>query len=593
LVVAAACARGPAPDYGIAPEPEALPDSGAVPLTGDLDVRPVVRPLELRDHDGPPPLHTLTLRERVAQLVFARLGGEYAPADAEEFLRARALVREERIGGFVIFGAASPYDVATKLNALQRASRLPLLIASDLESGLAWRVRGGTPFPGNMAIGATGREDDAYEVGRVAAIEGRALGIHLVLAPVVDVNNNPLNPIINIRSFGEDPHRVGRLARAFIRGLREHGMLATAKHFPGHGDTHVNSHLGLPVLTVDRARLDSVELVPFRHAVEAGVDAVMSAHVTLPVVTGDPRLPATLAPAMLDSLLRRELGFSGLVMPDALDMRAITDRYVSGRAAVEALRAGADLVLLPIDVPAAIDAVVLAVERGELSEARIDSSVARLFAAKERAELFRRRLVDLAGVARTVGRADHVRVAEGITRRSLVLARDDRGIVPLAPNRQRVLVIAYGDDANTTIGATLARGLRAGGRTVTLRRLWPASGPASYDSVSTAARAADAVVLIAAPRPLDFQLGIFVSDSLAALASRLSDHVPLVVVSFGSPYLIRQMPAISAYLVAWRQNELTELAVADALLGQAAISGRLPVALPPLQVGAGLTRPVR
>lgn len=581
-----ACAR-PATVSETAPEPAEIPPSEAAPIDAPLRLIPQAA--------TPPSLADLNLREKVGQLVLARLGGEYWADDRQELAQAVDLVIRERVGGFVIFASASPYDVAAKLNTLQRAARLPLLIGSDLEWGSAMRVRGGTAFPGNMALGATDREDDAWAVGRVIALEARAMGIQLVLAPVADVNNNPLNPIINTRSFGENPGQVGRLAAALIRGLRDNGALATAKHFPGHGDTDVNSHLGLPVVTASRARLDTVELVPFRAAVAAGVDAVMSAHIALPALTGDTSLPATLSGLVLDTLLRREMGFRGLVLSEALDMQAVTDRYGPGGSAVAALRAGADVILLPTDAGRAIDAVVHAVETGELSEARIDSSVARVLAVKEAVGLFRRRLVDLNAIARSVGRDEYARLAGEIAQRSIVLLRDDRATIPLAPSLQRVLLVAYGDDGNTTIGAALASALRAAGRSVTLRRLWPASGPASYDSVRALARESDAVLLVAAPRPQDYVLGIVVADSLAALAGELArGPVPLVVASLGSPYLVQQMPTVPVYLVAWADHDVTERAVAQALLGSAAISGRMPVALPPsFAIGAGITRAVR
>ena len=589
LLVCAGCARTPAPENPVPENPPTVAEAETVPIPAPLPVRAPL--LDTR----PPDLGSLTLREKVAQLVLARLGGEYWADDRQELAQALDLVTREHIGGFVIFASASPYDVAAKLNTLQRAARLPLLIGSDLEWGSAMRVRGGTAFPGNMALGATDSEDDARAVGRVIALEARTMGIQLVLAPVADVNNNPANPIINTRSFGENPAAVGRLSAAVIRGLRDHGALATAKHFPGHGDTDVNSHLGLPVVTASRARLDTVELVPFRAAIAAGVDAVMSAHIALPAITGDTSLPGTLSGLVLDSLLRRAMGFRGLVLSEALDMRAVTDRYGPGGSAVAALRAGADVILLPTDVGRAIDAVVRAVETGELTEARLDSSVARVLAVKEGVGLFRRRLVDLNAIARTVGRDEYAQLAGGIAQRSIVLLRDDRTSIPLAPALQRVLVVAYGDGANTGIGAGLAGALRAAGRSVTLRRLWPASGPASYASVRALARGSNAVLLVAAPRPQDYELGIVVADSLAALAGELArGTVPLIVASLGSPYLIQQMPTVPAYLVAWADNDITERAVANALLGRADIGGRMPVSLPPsFGVGTGLARAAR
>jgi beta-N-acetylhexosaminidase len=449
-----------------------------------------------------------------------------------------------------------------------------------------------------MAIGATGREQDAYDVGRIIALEGRAVGIHIDFAPVVDVNNNPANPIINIRSFGEDPTRVGALATAFVRGLREHGMMATAKHFPGHGDTGTDSHIALPVITASRQRLDSVELAPFRTAVAAQVDAVMTGHIAMPGLTGAGDVPATLSAAVLDTLLRRDLGFHGLVVTDALNMGAIVTRYGAANAAVQALRAGADILLMPLDAARAIDAVTDAVGRGEVSEARLDSSVARVLAAKQRAGLFRRRTVDADTIAAVVGTQGHQALADSIAQRSIVLVKDSLALVPLGPARRRVLVIAYGTEGETSVGSAFAATVRADtARGVHSFRLWPASGPASYDSVRAMAAQADLVAVLVSAHPMAWRpSAVSMPDSLAALIQQLArGGTPLVTIALGSPYLFGQVPDSPAYFVAWSDDEHAERAAARALLGVAGIAGRLPVSLPPFAlVGAGLARaPVR
>jgi beta-N-acetylhexosaminidase len=586
VLVALSCSRAPAPE--LEPEPEAMTPVAVEP--GVVGI-PVYRPL--RDPSHAPRPYELTLREQVAQLIMPQIGGEYWPTDADAAAAALRLVTDERVGGFVTGIGASPYDLAAKFNMLQRASRLPLLIAADLESGPSMRFRGGTVLPGNMALGATGREDDAYAVGRIIAREARAVGIHINFAPVVDVNNNPANPIINTRSFGEDAVQVGRMGAAFIRGLRDNGVLATAKHFPGHGDTGTDSHLALPVIVAGRLRLDSVELVPFRMAVSAGVDAVMTAHIALPGVTGDSALPATLAPLMLDTILRGELGFRGLVVTDALNMGAVVNRYGAARAAVLALKAGADILLMPTDVPAAINAIVDAVTSREIPLERLQASVERVLLAKERMGLFRRRFTDLNALARHVGTREDRLAADAIAHRAIVLARDDSSLVPLLGRRRRALVVAINDEGSMVTGTAFTAQLRAGGASVQLMRLYPASGPASYDSVRAAARQAGAVIVIASPRPVSNQPNaVVIPDSAAALVQELAlQRLPLIVVSAGSPYLIGQVPAAPTYLVAWSGSEVAERAAADAVLGRSDISGRLPVALPPwFPLGAGLAR---
>jgi beta-glucosidase-like glycosyl hydrolase len=588
VLMMAGCSRAPAPEW-TEPEPaESAPQVGVQPGVVPIDAEPPLRP---REHA--PSVSELSLRDKAAQLIMPWIGGEYWSSDADATQQTLRLVSEERVGGFVTGISASPYDLAAKFNTLQRASRLPLLIAADLESGPGQRFRGGTVFPGNMALGATRREDDAYAVGRVIAREARAVGIHMDFAPVVDVNNNPANPIINIRSFGEDPVHVGRMGAAFIRGLRDNGVLATAKHFPGHGDTGSDSHIMLPVIRTDRTRLDSIELVPFRIAVNAGVDAVMTAHIALPLVTGDSALPATLSPVMLDTILRGDMGFRGLVVTDALNMGAVVNRYGAAQAAVMALRAGADILLMPTDVRAAVDAIVNAVASGAIPLERLEQSVQRVLDAKERLGLFRRRLVDLNQLARHVGARADRETAEAIARRSLVLVRDDSGLVPLPESRRRVLVIAINDEGSTGLGTVFSQQLRTGVQSLQLMRIFPASGPPSYDSVRTAAARAGVVVVIASARPVSWQpSAVAIPDSAAALIQQLAvQGLPVVVVSAGSPYLIGQMPAVPGYLVSWSGSELAERAAADALLGRTDITGRLPVSLPPWFVlGAGLTR---
>ncbi len=536
----------------------------------------------------------LTLREKAAQLVMPWIPGDYWANDAAALDTALRLVRDDEVGGIIIGVGSSPYDVAEKLNTLQRAARLPLLVAADLEAGLATRTRGGTGFPGNMALGATGRELDAYEVGRVTALEGRAIGIHLDFAPVMDVNNNPANPIINVRSFGEDPVRVAELGSAFIRGLREHGMLSTAKHFPGHGDTGTDSHLALPVITASRARMDSVELVPFRAAVRAGADVVMAGHIAVPGLAGPDAPPATLSPFVLDTLLRDQLGFRGIVVTDALNMGAIVGRYGAARAAVMALEAGADILLMPVNAHAVIDSVTAAVARGEVSEARLDSSVARLLAVKARLGLFRHRLVDIDRIAAVVGSAGNTALAQDIAARSLVLVKDSLGLVPLpAARRHRVFVLTYGDENSRDVGGGIVAAWRSAFDTLRTMRLWPASGPASLDSARAEAAAAGLVVFLAASRPTAWHPdAVDIPGPVADLVQQIAGGEPVVAVSLGSPYVLGQIPQVSAFVAAWTDDDAIERAVARALLGMAPVTGHLPVSLPPaFTAGSGLQRP--
>ncbi|HEX9895925.1 MAG TPA: glycoside hydrolase family 3 N-terminal domain-containing protein, partial [Gemmatimonadales bacterium] len=431
-------------------------------------------------------MRRMTLAEKAAQLVMPWVAGGYTAFDDPGFERIVHLVDSLKVGGIVV-SIGSPMDIAARINHLQRKAKLPLLVASDLEGGSAFRVTGGTAFPTNMGVGAGGQEADAYLMGRIIAEEGRAIGVHLTFSPVADVNNNPSNPIINTRSFGGDSRLVARLVEAQVRGTQEHGLLATAKHFPGHGDTGTDSHLAIPVITADWNRIDSLELVPFRAAIGAGVAAVMSAHVALPGLDSGRSRPATMVPEILTGILRDSLGFTGLIVTDALDMAGVVSSYGAGEAAVSALRAGSDILLMPTDPVMAVRAVVSAVEEHRISRARLDSSVRRVLTLKSRMGLFRRRLVNLDSVGYVVGRRAAMEAAAAAARRSLVLLRDSLGLIDsLSAQRRRIAIVSYSETPGNTPGAVLAGALRSRGHLVSINRLLPASGPASHDSARAA-----------------------------------------------------------------------------------------------------------
>src|SRR6266540_1240835 len=352
-------------------------------------IRPAAEPTAATALSTDSLLASLTPREKIGQLIVPWLAGSYTAFDDSSFQVAARWVDSLRVGGIII-SVGSPFDIAAKLNALQRRSRLPLLISADLEWGAAMRVVGATGFPTIMSVGATGEDRDAYTIGRVAALEGRAVGIHVNFAPDADVNNNPLNPIINTRSFGEDPRAVARLVRAYVRGLQENGMLATLKHFPGHGDTEVDSHIGLPTIRASYARLDTLELVPFRAGIDAGADVVMSAHIAFPAVTGGDD-PSTLSAAVMTGVLRDSLRFHGLIVTDALDMGAIVSKFGAGEATVRAFLAGSDLLLMPADPDSALTAMTAAIAAGRITPERLAQSVRRVLEIKRRLGLLERR----------------------------------------------------------------------------------------------------------------------------------------------------------------------------------------------------------
>jgi beta-N-acetylhexosaminidase len=536
-------------------------------------------------------LASLPLRDKAAQLVWPWIAGGYVPADDETYTRTVARWVDSLHVGGVLISIGGPIDAAAKLNDLQRRAPLPLLVGADLESGSSFRLVGATATPPNMAVGASGRAEDAFQIARITALEARAVGIHVVFAPVVDVNDNPANPVINIRSFGEDPAAVARLGAAAVRALEANGVASVPKHFPGHGNTDTDTHVALPTNAAEWPRLSGVELAPFRAAVDAGATGIMSAHIAMPALDGGQVRPATLSPAVLGGVLRDSLRFAGLVVTDALNMGALMRNYDVPAIAVGALLAGADVLLQPSDPWAVVEAVVAAVRDGRVSEARLDASVRRVLALKRRLGLFRRRTVSLDSVALVVGSAGFQRSADSIAARSIVLATDRDGLVArVREGRQRIALVAYGDDRSPTVGQTLAAELRARGHTVSLTRLWPQSGPASYDTARVALAGADIALFAVAARPLPWDAErLTLPAALGTLIDSTAASRPTILASFGSPYILRQAPSVGTFLLGWLANPAMERAMAGAL-GGAAITGRLPIRVPPdLPLGAGLT----
>lgn len=537
-------------------------------------------------------LATLTLREKVGQMIMPFVMGDHAPEGSPGHDRIVSMIEDHGVGG-VIVSLGTPGDVALKLADLQRHARLPLLVGADMEAGAGFRLRGAvhlpagvplggaTEFPPPMAVGATGSAEFAFEMGRITALESRAVGVHLPFAPVLDVNSNPSNPIINTRSFGEDPEAVARLGVAFIRGVRAGGAIATAKHFPGHGDTETDSHLDLPRITASQARLDSVELVPFRAAIEAGVGAIMTAHIAVPSLTGGRDVPATLAPEILTGVLRTEAGFEGLVFTDAMDMAAIDARYPRGEAAVRAVMAGADVILMPPQVDEAVGAVLTAVAEGRITEERIDRSVRAILRAKEAMGLHRQRDVDPMAVGEVVGIPAHEAVADEIARRSLTLVRHRGDVLPLPADRsRRVFSLTLRGADDLLAGRLLEARLRDRYPRLVSATVTPATRDDVFGEVALEARRADLVVVslhlkwssTAADAPLPDGF-VALMDSLAAAGT------PHLVVSFGNPYLVAELPAASAHILAWSGAEAAQRAVAEALF-TGHFPGRMPIGLP-------------
>jgi beta-N-acetylhexosaminidase len=542
-------------------------------------------------------LDRMTLEEKVGQLFVIDFVALYSHERSENYTRIKEQIEKYHVGGVILAGG-SVYDIAIILNDLQRTSKTPLVVAADLEAGLGfwhpWHFvkgrapdlpkfisGGGTVFPGNMALGATRSEMYAYDVGRTTAEEARAVGIQWVLAPVVDVNNNPKNPIINTRSFGEDPESVAKLGAAFIRGCQEAGAMATAKHFPGHGDTEEDSHMKLPVLGFDLAHLESVELVPYERAIAAGLKSVMSSHIALPKL--DPsRRPATLSGPILTGLLRERLKFDGIIVTDGLTMQGIADRYSAGQAALLAIEAGADCLLVCPDIEAAFTSLVSAVKNGKLSEARIDSSVKRILSAKAWLGLDKNRFVDVSRIEKVVGSPASEAIARQISRDAITLLENKKRAVPISRDKDaRIGVVVLSDVSDRELGRDFISSLKGKYKNVSVVYLNRSTGAGVVKEALLNARSNDVTLL-----PTFVSIGSWKGPlGLPNPVKRFLRHVasmrrPVIAISFGDPYILSEMPEPSAALCAYSGIRSMQLAVSEALGGEIDIKGKLPVTIP-------------
>jgi beta-glucosidase-like glycosyl hydrolase len=565
-------------------------------------------------------LKSMTLDEKVGQLLVPAFESTYVSSDSDRFEELSKQAREFHAGAFIAFGGSlpvpgvllnptyssvvlgQPLEAASMANRLQRAARLPLLVAADFEFGLGMRISGATTFPRAMAFGAAGDERLAEEAGRIIGLEARAIGVHVNFAPVADVNNNARNPVINTRSFGEDPERVAALATAYARGLRKGGALATLKHFPGHGDTDVDSHLGLPVIRHPRERLERLELVPFRAGIDSQVDAVMTAHIELPALDDTASTPATLSRRIVTGFLRGELGYDGLVFTDSLGMDAVAKMMPPGEAAVRAVQAGNDLVLHSPDHAAAFAAVKAALSAGTIDAAQVDATVTRVLRAKARLGLHRQRLVDLDAVPEVVGGRAHQALADEVSQRSITLIKDDRGQVPLrTPRDAQVLYLSVVDyPTGWAIAApsrTFAPELRRRWPNVTAIELSDRTTAAELDLVRASAARYDAIVVSVFVRAASSSGRMDLAAPLVRLLQGLASgaaarNVPIVTTIFGNPYVALVVSDLPAVLLTYDFYDRAEASAVRAIAGEAPIAGKLPIALPgAFNVGHGLERP--
>lgn len=572
-------------------------------------------------------LHKLSSEEKVGQLFMIWVRVQFWNTENPDYLQLRDNIHKYHIGSLAMSVPVDgpfllrnqPFEAAELLNRLQKESKLPLIFAADFERGVSMRLYGTTIFPHPMAFGAAGKPEYAEDFGRITAQEARAIGVHWNFFPVADVNSNPANPIINTRSFGEDPEQVGDLLAAYIRGAHAGGMLTTAKHFPGHGDTDTDSHLGVARVNGDVAHLQTVELPPFKKAIEGGVDSVMVAHVTVPALEPDPNRVATTSPAVVTDLLKKQLGFKGLVVTDALDMAGLTRLYGAniGRAAVEAFKAGNDLLLIPFDLDASYRSMLEAVRSGEISSVRLDESVLKILEAKASLGLHKAHLIDLNKVPMEIGKPSNLALGQQIADDAVTMVRDNGKLLPLKIRgtaktglpyqsveevRNRVVVVIFSDDVRTESGRMLEREIRSRAPDANVLYVDPRIAAGMTDSVLAAVDQAEAVIapvylIPTAGKAIKEQVGVknsvALADSTGTLLQEILEHAAgkTVVLAMGNPYLAQDFLAIQNYLCAYSNATVSELSVVKALFGEIAIRGHLPVSIPNVaQRGSGIER---
>ena len=553
-------------------------------------------------------LRKMSLEEKVGQLISVGVNATFLNQDSDAFRSLKHQIEDNKVGGIILF-RGPVYESVILVNRMQQLARYPLLISADLESGAGMRFDDTVNFPWNMAVGATGNPEYARRQGEITAREARALGVHQIFAPVVDVNNNAANPVINVRSYGEDPADVARFAAAFTEGAQNAGAIATAKHFPGHGDTAVDSHRGLPEINVSRERLNTVEFVPFKATVDAGVGAVMVGHIALPqidptavkplpenlkskptdtdqngeIIDEKAAMPATMSP-VIGNILRNDLKFQGMIVTDALSMSGLTIYFTPEEAAVRALEADADMLLKPVDVDATFRGVLQAVKSGRITEQRVEESARRILAAKYDLGLVKERMTPIDSIDRVVGSKDVTALATEIAEHAITLVRDENKLVPLKPGTRIFnLAVTNGDDRNWIANPFVSR-LKSAGLKVETVVLDERSTMEEVQKAVNRAKAADLVIASLYGRVRSGQVSsVGIPQAGArALSWLMSEEKPIIGISFGNPYLLDSFKGLRTYVVTYGDMPALQQAAARAVLGEIDIVGRLPISLPGL-----------
>jgi len=525
-------------------------------------------------------LSEMTLREKIAQMIVANIIPENFSEGSADFKKAKRLCEDLKVGGFIFFKGSSS-DYASLSNKLQSFSEVPLLISSDFERGTRMRVTDGALFPTNMAIGAADNPDLCYKMGIEIAKETRLMGVHQNYSPVCDVNNNPKNPIINVRSFGEDPDLVSRMSVAMIKGLQDGKVIATAKHFPGHGDTDIDSHNDLPQLNFTMDRMNSIELVPFKKAIENNVMSVMIAHLAFPELESTPNIPASLSPAIVQDLLIDKMGFNGLVVTDALNMKGITKYFSTSQVAVMCVNAGIDLILMPLDEVKSVNAIESAVLNNEISVERIDRSVEKILKAKQWLGLFENKYVNETDLYKSINTSEAGTIAQKIADESITLVKDDNSVLPFKQkdgDKTAVVIISEGGDVDNTGFLKSAAGEYFPGCSFYTAT---STGMDPFLANNTGELAQYDRVIIAIYAKIRYGTGkISISSSNVALIQDLNSiNKNTVAVSLGNPYLLKEFPEIASYICAYGDSDFSITAALKAISGMVKFKGKLPVSI--------------
>ncbi len=526
-------------------------------------------------------LQELSLREKISQMLIYSMHLNFRNDENEQWQEINQLIESDGIGGIHLWSGNTGLSV-TMLNSLQNDSKVPILFDMDIERGLEQRFPEGTQIPPQMAIAATGNPQNAYDAGKIVALEGRSVGVHWNLAPVVDVNNNPDNPIINTRAFSDTSDMVAEYAVQYIRGLQAGGMLATAKHFPGHGDTQIDSHKSLATIPSDSTRLWSVELAPYKKVIDAGVDAVMISHLIAPDFQPNSYTPATLSKFWIQDILRGKLGFRGAIVTDAMDMGSMTANFSNDYALINAINAGCDIIIQKHNYRRTIDVVANAVKNGIIAENRIDESALQMLKLKEKAGLHLSKNVNFRTMQINVGTAESHRKAENIAQQSLTLVKNDSNLIPVnyLNSKQINVIDIYGSSFNHTQSVATTT-LLTNLINVNSYVIDETDNIEYLESIANNINENSIIIFNIFSKPSAWRGTVALNDNQTVFINTLSEKTKnIIMVSYGNPYIISDYKNISTYLCAWENQIDLQEAGARVILGLNDISGKLPINIP-------------